>query len=568
MPLLRRALDRLKRRRLFRPLRLANLTRRSRLQRPDWSRLLTDSERASLKPRDDAPRVLISTSVGLHLVANAADSAFAAALLARGAAIDVLLCDAAVPACQAGEANWFPDLSRFAANGVRDMCAGCFAPAAKMFSDLPVRVRRYSEFLTDEDRAWAKSLAAQTISVDVPGLVVDGIPIGEHAMSGTLRFFARGVLAAEPFGDEVVQQYLEASLLSLRVGQRLFREGNYTAAVFHHGIYVPQGILAAAARVQGTRVVTWNMAYRQRSFIFSHDDTYHRTLMDEPEDSWAALPWTTRLDEELAAYLVSRAGGGKDWVSFYREAEGNFDRIAGEFGIVPDKPIVLLLTNVVWDAQLHYPGNAFPTMLDWLFTTIEQIGRRPDLQLVIRVHPAEITGALPSRQRVVDELKRRFATLPANVIVIPPDSPASSYAIAARSNVALIYASRMGVELAAAGLPVIAAGEAWVRNKGITSDVRSADHYRQLLDALPMKERLFGRTLERARKYAYHFFFRRMIPVNVFEPRVGWPPLDVRIQNSGQLRLGGDAGLDVICDGILRGAPFVYPAERANQTVR
>ena len=39
-------------------------------------------------------------------------------------------------------------------------------------------------------------------------------------------------------------------------------------------------------------LVTWNIAYRAGSFIFSHDDTYHFTLMDEPTSVWEDLPWS------------------------------------------------------------------------------------------------------------------------------------------------------------------------------------------------------------------------------------------------------------------------------------
>ena len=35
---------------------------------------------------------------------------------------------------------------------------------------------------------------------------------------------------------------------------------------------------------------TWNVAYRKRRFIFSHDDTYHHTLMTEPRDYWEQMP--------------------------------------------------------------------------------------------------------------------------------------------------------------------------------------------------------------------------------------------------------------------------------------
>ena len=62
--------------------------------------------------------------------------------------------------------------------------------------------------------------------------------------------------------------------------------------------------------------------------------------------------------------------------------------------------------------------------------------------------------------------------------------------------------------------------------------------------------------------YAYHFFFRRMIPLSMYRPRQGWPPYEVVIQGLDDLRPGADPGLDVVCDGILQGTPFIYPAER------
>jgi hypothetical protein len=41
----------------------------------------------------------------------------------------------------------------------------------------------------------------------------------------------------------------------------------------------------------------------------------------------------------------------------------------------------------------------------------------------------------------------------------------------------------------------------------------------------------------------------------------GKSPFRVDIQSLDELRPGQSNGLDVICDGILSGSPFVYPAE-------
>ncbi|MFV1977802.1 MAG: capsular biosynthesis protein, partial [Myxococcota bacterium] len=227
-------------------------------------------------------------------------------------------------------------------------------------------------------------------------------------------------------------------------------------------------------------------------------------------------------------------------------------------GIDLSKPTIGLLTNVIWDAQLHYRANAFGSMMEWILATIDYFTRRTDLQLVIRVHPAEIRGTVPSRQRVTDEIGRLRGSCPANVFVIPPESPVSTYAVMDRCNAVLIYGTKTGVELSARGTPVIVGGEAWIRNKGLTLDAASPEEYLALLDRLPLAGRLDDATVTRARKYAYHFFFRRMIPIAAMKPTGEWPPYRMSVKTLAELEPGRDRGLDVVCDGILDAQPFVY----------
>jgi hypothetical protein len=105
------------------------------------------------------------------------------------------------------------------------------------------------------------------------------------------------------------------------------------------------------------------------------------------------------------------------------------------------------------------------------------------------------------------------------------------------------------------------AGEAWIRNKGITMDARSAEEYFQILDRLPLEGRLSDGLTQRARKYAFHFFFRRMIPLSFMRRNDEVTPYRMDIESIEQLLPGRDAGLDVICEGILNGAEFIYKAE-------
>jgi hypothetical protein len=538
---------------------------------PDWKAIISADKEfwdTAVKKAGSGPDVLVATNTGGHLPAMNLEGLLTAALTLRGAQVHVLLCDELLPACLLCSIGLYPDMKQFVRHGPsRDACKGCYQPAVKMYRSFGLTVHRLSELISPEDRQKAETLSATLPLADIGKYQDEGIAVGEHAMAGALRFYARGTLAGEPDAEAVLRRYLKASLLTTYATRRLLKQTKFECAVFHHGIYVPQGLVGEVCRKTRVRVVNWNPAYRKTCFVFSHGDTYHHSLMSEPVSRWENLPWTPPMESELMAYLKSRWQGTNDWIWYHERPQEDLKDISRQIGVDFGKPCIGLLTNVVWDAQLHYPANAFPDMLTWLHQTIDYFSRRPELQLLIRVHPAEIRGTVPSRQLVVDEIHRDFPRLPPNVFVIPPENPASTYAAMMACNAVIIYGTKTGVELTSLGMPVIVAGEAWVRNKGITLDVSSAADYYKLLDTLPLKQPLDEPSVRRARKYAYHFFFRRMIPVEFMQPTGDSSTYKMRLGRLKELLPGNSRGLDIICEGILKGTDFIYPAENWTESV-
>ena len=531
----------------------------------DWLAIIQRDLRAWSDAKNNAergPRVLVATSMGGFYAGATTESLLAAALTLRGANVEILLCDEFLPACQQAQIGHFADIAEYGRSGpTADLCAACYRPARAMYEGLGLKIHRYSDWVTGEEQDEAARLAAEALPAEIVAFRFRNMAVGEHALAGALRFFAKGVLDETPVAEAVFRRYLAAAILTACAADRLFAEGGFTSAVFNHGIYVPQGLIGEAARSRGVRVVNWNPAYRKQCFIFSHGTTYHHTLMDEPASVWSEMPWTSAMEERLMDYLQSRWHGTQDWIWFHEKPQFEIDEIARKIGVDFSKPCIGLLTNVVWDAQLHYPANAFPNMLEWIMETIRHFARRPELQLVIRVHPAEIRGTVRSRQLVAEEIARAFPELPRNVFVIAPDSDVSTYAAMLQCDSVIIYGTKTGVELTSMGVPVLVAGEAWIRNKGVTLDAHSAAHYFELLDRLPLGKRMDDDAVRRARKYAFHFFFRRMIPLPMMAAAEGKSPFRVDIQSLDELRPGRSKGLDVICDGIISGSPFVYPAE-------
>ncbi|CAA9306636.1 MAG: hypothetical protein AVDCRST_MAG89-841, partial [uncultured Gemmatimonadetes bacterium] len=399
-----------------------------------WSALLGRESaqwEAARKAAENGPRVLMATGLGGHLFASSTESTLAAALTLRGARVEMLLCDALLPACQ---------LSKLAAVSPEQLvgerpqprCGSCRSASSKIFEPFGLPIHWYGQMVTPEQAEEARRTAADIPAERIGTYKWDGLAVGEHALAGALRYYARGDLHGEPAGESVLRRYLESSLLSVYAVRGLLERHRFDVACFHHGIYVPQGLVGEVCRRHGVRVVNWNPAYRKHCFIFSHGNTYHHTMITEPTGDWEHIPWTPELESEAMAYLKSRWYGTQDWIWFHEKPQEDVEHIARETGIDFSKPCIGMLTNVMWDAQLHYRSNAFPDMLAWVLQTIEYFAKRPELQLVIRVHPAEIRGSIPSRQPLVAEIERAFPTLPRNVFVVPPESQVSTYALMER----------------------------------------------------------------------------------------------------------------------------------------
>lgn len=553
---------------------LRHLARRYRLRtkQPNWDTILAkdrsiwDSAMAAAK---NGPKILIATSIGAYLAGTSMESLIAVALTLRGAEVHILLCDSILSACLACSSYMYPNHKKFAKYGPTTDCNTCFNSAYDMYRSLGLTcIQKYSHLLSSTELSKADEISSSILYPDIRRYTMDDVAVGEHAVAGALRFFARGDLDGKPYAEPILRRYLKAALLTTYVMRNLLKRFEYQCAVFHHGIYVPQGIIGEVCRKEGVRVINWNPAYRKKSFIFSHHDTYHHTMMTEPVDKWMKIPWTTQMESELMDYLKSRWKGTNDWIWFHEKPKLELEEIAAKTGIDFDRPCIGMLTSVMWDAILHYPSNVFSNMLEWIRCTIDYFIKRPDLQLIIRIHPAEIRGTLPSRQRVADEIRKLYPGLPQNIIVIPPESNVSTYAVMMQCDSAIIYSTKTGVELTAMGIPVIVAGEAWIRNKGFAIDVQDPDSYFKTLDKLPLKTRMSEETILKARKYAYHFFFRRMIPIEFMEPAVGDPPFKIRLSRLEDLLSGRSKGLDVVCDGILEGTDFIYPADQTIEPLK
>lgn len=536
-----------------------------------WRRVLRASAPtiANLPPQD-GPRILLATGNGLSAAMLTLESILAMALRMRGAVPTALLCDKALPACEWNTfGNFNPPPNGFGPTVTNrtklEQCRICTENIEGSHGVLPIGRASFGEVGLPDDVARISELV-DGIPFDRYGdYVYRDVRVGEHAFGSVMRATLRGTLLDNPETRWLFRRYLIAAMLVVDLTERVFAQVKPDRVVAIHGIYVTHGTLCEVARKHGVHVVVYGTPYRKGTIWLSHHDTYHRTLISEPNAMWENMELTPARAKCVDDYLAGKRFGGRDYAAYHADSIDDHQALRQELGLDSTRPIVSLYTNVLWDAQLYYTHNAFSNMLEWLNETVRYFARRTDLQLVIRIHPAEARGAMPTNQPLWAEIQREFPTLPENVKVIKAESMLSSYALAEMSCAALIYGARMGVEIAALGTPLIVAGETFNRRKGYSHDVETREEYFALLDKVQDFPRNSPEVVERARKYAYHYYYRLMIDFPLFSVKNGLHMSGARleIKDLSELAPGRCPALDLICQGIMDGTtPFAFDGDK------
>lgn len=462
---------------------------------------------------------------------------------------DFLLCDGALEACQMFKYNSNKDdiywLNKYH-NQKLQICKICLNPAKKILNKIGNVF-----FVSDEKNINFDSNLLKKLSFgELKNYMYKNHPVGEQALAGALRYLSIGSLPETIPNRLLLEKYLISAIDYSISLENLIIKNRYSFIVCNHGVYVPHGITVSVARKYNIGISVWNLSYKFKTFMFSNGDTYHKTMIRKT--NWDNFNFDENKKQKVINYLNSRISGRSDWLSFQK----NNSKLKNIFKILNINKknfssSTTLVTNVLWDAQIHFSENIFKNMMEWIFTTIDFYLDRPKDLLFIRVHPAEKRGVLPSRELVFNRVIEKYASLPKNIYIFDSESDVSSYDCARHTDVTVIYGTKMGVELSSFGKPVIVVGDAWIRNKGITFEPKSINEYLNLLSNVK-KLKMSEFQINLALKYAYWFFFINSIEVNYFKFRKKYPPFRLPlILKDNSYRF--DQGLEKISSYIVSG---------------
>jgi hypothetical protein len=527
---------------------------------PDWDKILASKkkiyEELKLKAKN-GEKILICTSTGGQLFNSHFEALLALALTRYGANVEIMLCDKALNACSVTTTHLITE-DKYLKNGQTKICNSCLDSGREAFEGLGLKINYYSSYISDKEIHEINS-KIQNLTIDqMIEYTEDNVPVGEHAYAGVLRFYAVGTLEKEKNGEVILKKYLQAGLITKKVFFNFFPRKNFSKIILNHAIYVPQGIICDVSKVFKIKIIAYNSAYKKNSFVFSYDDTYHKNMIEEDINDWINITLDKKKEENLFNYLDSRKYGTQDMFYYFNKPSFEIENQLTKIGVNLNKPIIGILTNIIWDAQIIYKNNIYKNMTEWLIATIKHLSKRNDIEVVLRCHPGEIHSDRVSKQKVKETIYENFRNIPDNLKIIDSASNISTYSLADYCNTLVIYSTKMGMEFAPYGNKVIVAGESYIRNKEITLDPKTKREYYNLLDKFPNIEKMTPERIERAKKYAYHYFFRRTMQVSSLESiQNAWPPFKVSKKSLENLIDNNDKGLEVMSQCIINNNKFI-----------
>ena len=467
----------------------------------------------------------------------------AMALRLRGHDVRGVLCDGLLPLC---EMNLGPN--------IRPPCQACIMFYSRYEDAFGFNYGRLTDSLSDNDRQRAEQLVAQTSDGDLAALVVNDVPVGKLARRELQRYYHGFVFA--PSSDPAYRKWLVTGVLLTWFSERWLDQLQPDIVGVCSGRTLPTACVFEVARQRGIHVVTWDgTASHPDGLMFSHNQPATEIPLDGAWVEASKRNVSSIEMDKLTEYLGRWSRSEITPFPYNLKPIDDQAVIRRELGLRTGVPTVVVFTNTSWDIAVIDRDVGFDSMFDWLFAFVEYAIGHPEIDFIVRAHPAEknVPRELRSRTPVATEIRKRFQPLPSNIKLIEGDNPISSYTLAEIAQVNMVYASRLGLEIALRGKRPWIAGAVTYRGKGFTLDLESRDHMHRLLEEKVFENRLSKEEIELAQRFAYLWFFRYEVRLPLLHP----PDKRFALSTFRELGPGGHPVLDNLCEAIVTGDPFV-----------
>lgn len=286
-----------------------------------------------------------------------------------------------------------------------------------------------------------------------------------------------------------------------------------------NGSILEMGAVFQVARYLQMPVVTYEFGeQRERIWLAQNDEV----MLQHTDDLWMAFkdqPLSQAESDQIQELYASRQQASL-WENFSRRWQGlpsqGGEQVRQALSL-DERPVAVLAANVIGDSLTLGRQVFSRDMTEWLQRTLRNFAQRPEVQLVVRVHPGERYTKGPS---VADVVRQTLTELPENIRLVAAGDAINTYDLLEIADLGLVYTTTVGMEMAMSGVPAIVSGQTHYRGKGFTIDPTNWEEYFVLLNQqLKAASSNAGKHLRLERdqvdlawQYAYRFFFNYPTP--------------------------------------------------------
>ncbi len=438
-------------------------------------------------------------------------------------------------------------------------CKTCIAQSKTLYAGVPAdggAGTQVNWFDFERDEKLASAVAPLSLQ-ELMKFEWQDLPLGALCLPG-LRWILRiHHLTDDESTRYLLREYILSAWNVARKFSKFLDETQPRAVVVFNGQFFPEATAAFVARRRGLRVVTHEVGLQPASAFFTDGEA---TIY--PIHIPAEFEMTAEQDAKLDSYLAKRFQGDFTMagIKFWPDMKGldeSFLQKAARF-----KQIVPIFTNVIFDTSQPHANTVFEDMFAWLDMALEVIRRHPETLFVVRAHPDETRVRKSSRETVEDWATRRGVREEANVVVVGPKEPLSSYELIRRSKFVMVYNSTIGLEASILGAAVLCAGKARFTQYPTVFFPQTVEDVRRTMEGFLSAERIevppeFKRN---ARRFLYYQLFRTSLPFGDFlAPSVR--TTQTKLKSFGLDELLESDAVKTVLDGLLGDGDFLLPQD-------
>jgi hypothetical protein len=391
-----------------------------------------------------------------------------------------------------------------------------------------------------------------------PAYQVDGLPVGLWAKDILVNNYVVGDYNLIPDHHKLGLVHMRNLLILKTAYGRLLDDLKPDRIVANDSYYGMWAILQKLSEKRGIAFYSHWMGTRQGGWCYAQNDAAMNLDFSISWGNFSKKVLNDRQKEKVEKWLEGRLTGKEmilDTASLGDHQNVGFD--AGKLD--GKKPTALLAANVIWDLAALNKQVVFNDMIDWIAETIEWFRNRPEFQLIIKPHPAELNPSIPeTTERVEIALAARDVAFPENVFLLSPKVNFTVYQLSSLATAVLVHTTTVGIEMAARGIPVITTARAPYSGFGFTIDPVSRGKYFRILERTLQGCSPMDTAVQKdlAYKFILFFHFHYYMKVGIMDYMWGEVPR-LKLGSIRELLPGKNIYLDYVTDSIMGGLPIL-----------